>query len=501
MSERFTRSSGVLLHVTSLPGSYGIGDLGPEAYQWVEQLVAARQTWWQMLPLGPVGAGDSPYQSFCSFAGNPALVSPELLLRDGLLHQHNIAGFHFRPDRVDYPAVNAFKKAVLRRAWENFRDGHAGHLREAYDAFRFDKREWLDDYALFTAVKDARLGESWQNWPPEFQRRDRGDGMLAFAKAEMADEVEYHQFAQFLFFRQWAALRKFANAKGVRLIGDIPIFVSPDSADVWGNPKLFQLDGALRPKVVAGVPPDYFSPTGQLWGNPVYDWDAHRETGFAWWLARVKTTLELVDVIRLDHFRGFAAGWQVAAGETTALHGQWAPGPGADLFTKLRAELGDLPLIAEDLGEITPDVYALRDNFKLPGMKVLQFAFDEPKNVFLPHNYTTSCVVYTGTHDNDTTRGWYATAGDGPKYWLHRYMHTRPDTVADDLMTMAWASVAEIAIAPLQDLLNLGSEARMNTPGLAEGNWQWRMWPGAMSGDVIHRLKEKTELYHRASSG
>ncbi|WP_020470492.1 4-alpha-glucanotransferase [Zavarzinella formosa] len=500
MSERFTRSSGVLLHVTSLPGPYGIGDLGPEAYAWVEQLVQARQTWWQMLPLGPTGAGNSPYQSFCSFAGNPNLVSPEMLLREGLLHPDNVTGFDFPADRVDYGAVAPFKKAVLRRAWENFRDGHATHLRDAYDTFRFEKREWLDDYALFTAIKEARMGEAWQNWPTEFMRRDQTSAVLEFARQEMADEIQSHQFTQFLFFRQWAALRRFANSKGVRLIGDIPIFVSPDSSDVWGNPKLFQLDGALRPKVVAGVPPDYFSPTGQLWGNPVYDWDAHRETGFAWWVARLRCTLELVDVIRLDHFRGFAAGWQVRAGETTAMHGEWSPGPGADLFTKLRAELGDLPLIAEDLGEITPDVYALRDNFKLPGMKVLQFAFDDPRNAFLPHNYNTSCVAYTGTHDNDTTKGWFSTLPEYQNILLNRYVKTSEDTVAGDLVTMAWGSVAEIAITPLQDLLNLGSEARMNIPGIATGNWEWRVRNGAFTGEMIASLRAKTELYHRAAN-
>lgn len=500
MSERFTRSAGVLMHVSSLPGPYGIGDMGPEAFQWVDHLAQAKQTWWQVLPLGPTGAGDSPYQSFCSFAGNPNFISPELLLREGLLHPDNLHGFDFPVERVDYSLVLPFKKAVLRRAWENFRDGHASHLRDAYDNFRFDQREWLDDYALFSAIKDARLGESWQNWPSEFLRREKTSSVLDFARNEMSDEVNFHQFGQFLFFRQWNSLRKYANAKGIRLIGDIPIFVSPDSSDVWGNPKLFLLDGALRPKVVAGVPPDYFSPTGQLWGNPVYDWDAHRETGFAWWVARVRATLGMVDVVRLDHFRGFCAGWQVAAGEPNAVRGQWVPGPGADLFTKLRAELGDLPLIAEDLGEITPDVYALRDNFKLPGMKVLQFAFDDPRNAFLPHNYTPSCVVYTGTHDNDTTRGWYNTLPTGQMNLLQQYMHTTEETVADHLVSLAWGSVAEVAIAPVQDLLNLGTEARMNVPGIANGNWNWRMKPAAMTATVIERLRTKTELYNRVTS-
>ena len=497
MSERFSRSAGVLLHVTSLPGPYGIGDLGPEAYAWVEQLVAARQTWWQMLPLGPTGAGDSPYQSFCSLAGNPNLISPELLLREGLLHPDNLSGLDFPVDRVDYAAVTQYKKAVLRRAWDNYRQGHAPHLREPFDTFRFEKRAWLDDYALFTAIKEARLGESWQNWPPEFLRREAGNEVLEFAKREMADELEMHQFVQFLFFRQWSALRRFANSRGVKLIGDIPIFVSPDSSDVWGNPKLFQLDGALRPRVVAGVPPDYFSPTGQLWGNPVYDWDAHRATGYAWWVARVRATLELVDVIRLDHFRGFCAGWQVAAGEPTAERGSWVPGPGAELFEVLRTELGELPLIAEDLGEITPDVYAVRDQYRLPGMKVLQFAFDHPKNPFLPHNYETNCVVYTGTHDNDTTRGWHATLPENERGTLERYVRTSGETVAGDLIRMAWASVAEIAITPLQDILNLGTEARMNVPGIADGNWQWRVRAGAFNESLIARLRELTELYYR----
>ncbi len=497
MSHRYPRSSGILLHPTSLPGPFGIGDLGPSAHAWVDTLSKAHQSWWQMLPLGPTGYGDSPYQSFSTFAGNLNLISPELLVRDGLIREQEIGNVQFRDDRVDYLAVEPFKMRLARQAWENYRNGRTAHLKDAYEAFVHDKQDWLSDYALFMTLKEARQGEPWYEWPTEFRRRDTSGAVLAFAEEKLSDELGTYQFGQFLFFRQWQELREHAHASGIRLIGDLPIFVSPDSADVWSNPRLYLLDDSLRPRVVAGVPPDYFSRTGQLWGNPHYDWEAMRATGYAWWKARLKTTLEMVDVVRLDHFRGFLAAWQVEAGETTAINGKWVPGPGADLFREMKSAFGDLRLIAEDLGEITPDVFALRDELGLPGMKILQFAFDSPKNQFLPHHYPTNCVVYTGTHDNDTTHGWYATAPEKERDFCRRYTARDGSDIAWDLIRLAWSSVADLAIAPLQDVLDLGTAFRMNLPGTATGNWHWRMPATGLNDWAASRLIEMTEVYGR----
>jgi 4-alpha-glucanotransferase len=495
MSQRYPRGSGLLLHPTSLPGPYGIGDLGPAAHAWIDTLARAKQSWWQILPVGPTGFGDSPYQSYSTFAGNLNLVSPEMVVRDGLLRPDDLAGVSFPADRVDYPAVERFKLGLIRRAWEAYQCGRANHLRDGYERFLAEKRGWLPDYALFMAVRDAR-GQPWYDWPADLRRRPTP----ANAQAELADAIGAQQFGQFLFFRQWHELRRHAREKGIRLIGDVPIFVSPDSADVWAYPQGYLLDANLRPRVVAGVPPDYFSKTGQLWGNPLYDWDMMRRDGYSWWAARLRATLELVDVVRLDHFRGFAAGWQVPAGEETAVKGKWVTGPGADLFERLRAELGGLPLIAEDLGEITPDVHALRDQLGLPGMKVLHFAFEKPTNPFLPHNYTPNCVAYTGTHDNDTTRGWYATASEKERDYYRRYTARDGSDVAWDLIRLAWGSCADLAIVPVQDVMDLGTEARMNVPGVGEGNWRWRMPPGAPDAWALARLTEMTEVYGRTPS-
>lgn len=497
MSNRLPRSCGILLHPTSLPGPFGIGDLGPTAFAWLDMLARAKQTWWQMLPVGPTGYGDSPYQSYSTFAGSLNLLSPELLVREGLLRAEDIGGQWFPDDRVEYPAVEPFKLGLVRRAWAVYRGGSASHLRAAYDEFLHERRAWVGDYALFMAVKEARGGEPWYDWPAGL--RNREPDALATARHELADAVGAHLFGQFLFFRQWDGLRAHARERGIRLIGDVPIFVSPDSADVWAYPEGYLLDADRRPRVVAGVPPDYFAKTGQLWGNPHYDWDAMARTGYAWWVARLRATLELVDLVRLDHFRGFLAAWQVPGADKTAENGRWVPAPGADLFARLQTDLGGLPFIAEDLGEITPDVYALRDALGLPGMKVLQFAFDKPSNPFLPHNYAPNCVAYSGTHDNDTTRGWYASGPEHERELYRRYVSRDGSDVAWDLIRLAWSSVADLAIAPLQDVLDLGTEHRMNVPGTPGGNWRWRVPPGRPDGWALGRLVEMTEVYGRAA--
>jgi 4-alpha-glucanotransferase len=490
------RSAGILLHPTSLPGPYGIGDLGPAASAWVDALARARQTWWQVLPLGPTGYGDSPYQCFSAFAGNPYLVSPDLLVRDGLLTEADLEGADFHGDRVDYGTAITFKVRLLGRAWESFWRGSAKALQPDFERFCVRQRPWLDDFALFMALKDTQGGSDWQDWPAPLVLRQ--PAALQEAHRRLAHVVGQHKFRQFLFFRQWTALREHAKEKGIKLIGDLPIFVSADSADVWANPDLFLLDTKRRPTQVAGVPPDYFSATGQLWGNPLYNWDRLKQTGYAWWIARVRGALEQVDVVRLDHFRGFEAYWAVPAGEATAENGRWVKAPGADLFEKMRAALGGLPLIAEDLGLITPEVDELRERFHLPGMRILQFAFGGgADNRYLPHHYVRNTVVYTGTHDNDTTAGWFNQLPEHQKAFAGRYVPLTHEGAAADFLRLAWSSVADVALAPLQDVLGLGNEARMNLPGRADGNWGWRFRADMVNDHVIGRLGELTERYSR----
>jgi 4-alpha-glucanotransferase len=490
----------VLLHPTSLPGPYGVGDLGPTAHAWIDALARARQTWWQVLPLGPTGYGDSPYQSYSSFAGNLNLLSPELLVQDGLLNRSDLDGVHFPDGHIDFQNVIAFKQHVVDRAWGEFKAGRAAGLRGEFEAFCRREAGWLDDFALFMAVKESRGWASWQDWPAGLRERD--PHTLESARRELADAVGKKQFGQFLFRRQWDALRRHAHAAGVKVIGDVPIFVAADSADVWANPKLFLLDERRRPTVVAGVPPDYFSKTGQLWGNPLYDWNEHRRTGYAWWAARLRATLSHVDLVRLDHFRGFVAAWHVPAGEATARNGRWVSGPGADFLSAMRDRLGGLPLIAEDLGEITPDVYALRDRFHLPGMRILQFAFGgASESRFLPHYYEPNTAVYTGTHDNNTTRGWWADVGEHERHFARRYLGRDGSEITWDLIRLAWMSVADYALVPLQDLLDLGPEARMNFPGKSTGNWSWRVTGDQPIRAALDRLGEFTELYARTPPG
>ena len=470
------RACGLLAHVTSLPSGRSIGDLGPSARQWIDSLRAAGQGWWQALPLGPTGYGNSPYQSLSSFAANELLVSPDDLAADGLLQSADCDGDASTIGWVDYAAVIPLKEQLLGKAWRNFVAGARHDLRAAFDSFCQDQGHWLDDYALFRALKAKFGGAAYLDWPAELVRRD--PAALDTTRRELAAHCEQTRFAQFLLFRQGDRLKAYARAKGVHLIGDLPFYVAPDSSDVWAAPELFRLHEGCRPAFVAGVPPDYFSAAGQLWGNPVYDWDALKQTGYRWWIARLRTLLAHVDMIRLDHFRAFAAAWQVPAGSATAETGSWVPGPGADFFIAAEAALGRLPLLAEDLGLITPDVERLRDRFGLPGMRVLQFAFDgRADNPHLPGNFVHNTVVYTGTHDNPTTRAWFDALSDRQQQNLWNYLERPADdnaVAARTMIELAWGSEAALAIAPLQDVLAVGGEGRMNQPGRAEGNWRWR---------------------------
>lgn len=493
----FSRSSGILLHPTSLPGPYGIGELGPQAYRWIDWLSEAGCALWQVLPLGPTGYGDSPYQCFSSFAGNPYLISVHRLLEDGLLVEDDLSGMPaFSPQAVDFGAIYHWKPALLNRAFDRFQ-ARGGALSAAFQEFQHAQAHWLPDFALFMALKEAHGGAPWNEWGPTLRQRD--PKALALARKAHARAIERQAFRQFLFFRQWADVRAYANRKGVQIIGDIPIFVAYDSADVWAHPELFYLDDEGRPTVVAGVPPDYFSATGQLWGNPLYRWEVHAQSGYAWWLERVRAVLGLVDIIRLDHFRGFYDYWEIPAGAQTAIQGRWVPGPREQFFDALVAALGeDLPIIAEDLGDLTPGVLELRDRYHLPGMKILVFAFyDDPANPFLPHNHTPNCVVYTGTHDNDTARGWYERVDERERDFARRYLARDGHDIAWDLIRAAWGSPGVFALAPMQDLLSLGNEARMNYPGRPSGNWAWRVDESAFTPALQARLSEVNFLYNR----
>jgi len=491
----FDRASGILLHPTSLPGPYGIGELGPSAYHWVDWLAASGCKLWQVLPLGPTGYGDSPYQCFSAFAGNPYLISTDSLLELGLLEQADLTNMPaWDSRRVDFGEMYHWKPALLEKAFSRF-SADPPPVRAEFDSFRLEQANWLDDFALFMAIKEAHGGGPWGDWPSALRLRE--PTALQEARTSLADEVLRFAFYQFLFFRQWSALKAYANQHNIKIIGDIPLFVAYDSADAWAHPDLFYFDEAGQPTVVAGVPPDYFSPTGQLWGNPLYRWEVHKAGGYRWWLERIRATLKLVDIVRIDHFRGFAGYWEIPAGNTTAEAGRWVPGPGADFFNVVQENLGSLPILAEDLGFITPDVIALRDQFGLPGMKILQFAFTGPDNPFLPHSYPRNCVVYTGTHDNDTSRGWHETAPKEEKHLAHRYLGTSGRHFPWDLIRAAWSSVAVFAIAPFQDFLELGTEARMNYPSRLGSNWEWRFEVDDLSEELHKRIKELNWLYQR----
>jgi 4-alpha-glucanotransferase len=492
-----------------LPGRYGVGDLGGEAYKFVDWLAAAGQHLWQVLPLGPTGYGDSPYQCFSAFAGNTLLVSPEQLVEQGLLAPEDLSDVPSFPDaRVDYGRAFEFKEALLARAFENFERANPAGVRAEFEKFKEASAAWLDDYALYRSLKRERNEVAWTEWEERLVRRD--EETLAGARLRLAKETERVKFKQFLFFDQWARLRAHCRDKQIQIIGDIPIFVAHDSADVWAKPHLFKLDESGRPRFVAGVPPDYFSRTGQLWGNPIYDWERMREDGFKWWIARARAMLSLVDIIRIDHFRGFAAYWEIPGGDQTAERGQWVFAPGRELFQAIKTELGTLPIIAEDLGFITPDVIALRDEFDFPGMRIIQFGFSsDAANKDLPHNYVRNTVVYTGTHDNDTAVGWFQSQPGGgssvrsaeqierERQFCLAYLDTGGREINWDFIRAVCASVGDTALVPLQDVLGLSSEARMNTPATMSGNWAWRFREGALDEELAARLRRLAELYGR----
>jgi len=519
------RSSGLLAHPTSFPSAYGIGDLGSGAYEFIDFMQKSKQRLWQILPLGPTSYGDSPYQSFSTFAGNHYLISPDLLQEEGFLSSFQLPDFD--PNFVDYGPVIEYKMGLFRSAFKNFKTKPS----KAYSDFCKKHSAWLDDYALFMAlkthfidqrknefsdspaveafrkankkyltedqVKDYYYGAVWNSWPEDIAKREAS--ALAKYRKLLAEEIDFHCFLQYEFFRQWEAVRAYANKKGIKVIGDVPIFVAMDSSDVWSEPELFQLDKKGNPKAVAGVPPDYFSETGQLWGNPLYNWTEHKKQGYKWWISRMSALMAMVDLIRIDHFRGFESFWATPYGESTAVKGKWVKGPGKSVFTTMEKELGELPIIAEDLGIITDKVRELRDSLKFPGMCVLQFSFSpDAKNLYIPHNFGSAhTVLYTGTHDNDTSLGWYNSGNEDEKDYYRRYMNVSGQNVSWDLIRLAWSSVAFYAIAPIQDIFSLGTEARMNVPGEPAGNWGFRYRSDMLSDEIAEKLTYLTDMFNR----
>jgi len=491
------RASGILLHPTSLPGPDGIGDLGPEAFRWIDFLDRTGTQFWQVLPLGPTGYGDSPYQCFSAFAGNPYLISATMLLDQGLLTK---ADLFDRPDfpneKVNYGPVIDWKIKFLKRSYKHFKRGSNKSMIADFEIFQDQEAEWLESFGTFMAIKQEHGNVAWSQWPETF--RKRSPETLETFKEKFAEVIEFQKYMQFLFRQQWQSVRDYAHKKGIRIIGDIPIFVAYDSADVWVNKDLFYLNKDGLPEVVAGVPPDYFSETGQLWGNPLYNWHTHQENGYEWWIKRIQAVLNRVDYVRLDHFRGFEAYWEIPYGNKTAEEGKWVKGPGQDFFKVVKERLGELPIIAEDLGVITDAVIEMREDFQLPGMKILQFAFaSDPDDDFLPHNYPEKCVAYTGTHDNNTTRGWYDAAPEREKDLCRRYLARSGDDISWSMIRVLWRSTADWALAPIQDFLGLGEWARMNYPGTPSGNWDWRFHPDAINESLVSRLYETNYLYGR----
>ena len=490
------RKSGILLHPTSLPGDYGIGSFGEKAYRWIDLLADGGQKLWQILPLGPTGYGNSPYQSYSAFAGNPLLIDLNMIQEEGWLDE-NISGKRddFNVNHVDYDRVTAYKLPLLKEAFINFSRNAGGHTKDAFRKFCDDEKIWLDDYALFMALKKKYADKIWYAWDEVIVKRH--PDALAEMRERLQEEITFQKFLQYLFFKQWHDLKTYAHRKGIWIIGDLPIYVSVDSSDVWSHRELFQLDEKCRPTHVAGVPPDYFSATGQRWGNPLYDWDRMEKEDFSWWILRIKKSLELYDIIRIDHFRGFEAYWSIPADEPTAVHGKWVKGPGHAFFKAVEKSLGFLPIIAEDLGVITPEVEKLRDDFGLPGMKILQFAFDgNSENAYLPHNGRKNSIIYTGTHDNDTTVGWFESAQN--RQYILEYLSRSDMEIHWAMIREIMASVSVFSLFPLQDLLGLGSFARMNRPGDPHGNWSWRVTEAQLQKGLFEHLNRLTRLYGRA---
>ncbi|MFH1116511.1 MAG: 4-alpha-glucanotransferase [Pseudomonadota bacterium] len=495
------RLSGILLHLTSLPSPYGIGDLGPSAYRFADFLSETKQSLWQILPVNPPRPDHySPYLSPSAFAGNPLLISPELLVRDGLLQESDLqARPEFPADRVDFPSVVAFKKEILERAYKSF----AGRDKPAdYEQFCVESTYWLDDFALFAALEARFVGQVWNRWPEEL--RDRHPEAVRRAEQDLSEIIERAKFFQYIFYKQWKAFREYGNGKGVRIFGDVPIYVDFNSADVWAHPNMFKLDECKSPLVVSGVPPDYFSRTGQLWGHPIYRWEVLEESGYDWWMERIGHNVKLCDLVRIDHFRGFVGFWEVPAGEKTAMNGTWTDGPGARFFKAVVERFPDLPIIAEDLGVITPDVVEVMEKFSLPGMKILLFAFgDDPAtNPYIPHNLVRRCVAYTGTHDNNTARGWFENEiTEEQKRRVFNYLGrvVPGEEIHWELIRMVMMSVADMAVFPMQDILGLGSKDRMNTPSVTDGNWRWRLLAEMLTDDLRERLLFMTETYGRSA--
>jgi len=489
------RHSGVLLHISSLPGDEGIGSLGKDAFRFVDFLVRTGQKIWQILPLGPVGYGNSPYQCYSAFAGNPMFIDVHELVNDRLIKKESFASQSFASKNIDFERVEAWKMSLFREAFDRFRTNFQ-YYQDEYDVFMNHNSWWLNDYALFRSLKSKNEGSVWNTWGRKLVSRDQQE--LLQASRELNDEITFHCFLQFVFFKQWYKLKVYANSRGVKIVGDIPLYISYDSVDVWANQDIFLLDEEAKPTLVGGVPPDYFSETGQLWGNPVFNWNRLEERGFDWWLARIHFNLQLFDQVRIDHFRGLESFWAVSAGEETAIVGEWLPAKGYELFKRLRDQLGNMNIIAEDLGVITSEVEKLRDDFGLPGMKILQFAFSaEATNANLPHNYTENFIVYTGTHDNDTSLGWLDKAGKKERKMVHHYISGKGKQFVRNFIEMAWSSTACTAIVPMQDVLGLDSNSRMNTPGVATGNWGWRfLWSQIRPNHEIF-LKKITVKYNR----
>ena len=481
------RQSGILLHITSLPSNYGIGSLGKAAYEFIDFLKTSAQKLWQIFPLGPTGYGDSPYQTFSAFAGNPLLIDLDELLKNGLLSKSDMKNsIAFNEDKVDYAFVKEYKNQIYKKAFKNFTP-----TKDYYD-FCTKNNWWLDDFSLFMAIKKHFNNVSWSEW--EIDLRLRKSETISYYQSKLKNEIDFEKFLQYLFYQQLDKIKRYANENGIKIIGDIPIFVGYDSADAWAYPEIFLFDDELKPTFVAGVPPDGFSPTGQLWGNPLYNWQKLKENDYKWWIDRFSHTLKAVDIIRLDHFLGFVNYWQVKANEKTAENGSWQPGPKAHFFETVEKYLGQLPIIAEDLGVITDEVIKLREKFGFPGMKILQFAFyGDEHNPYLPHNIQENFVVYTGTHDNETTVGWYKNLPQHIKDYVNRYLKTDGKKIHLDLIKTAWQTKANYAVAPMQDFLGLDNSARMNTPGTTENNWQWRLNKKHLNDKLTNWIYELTK--------